>query len=90
MQKLAKIEEALYLLDKNETECKLCPRECGVNRKSGDKGFCHATIQASLSHALLISEKSLSLAALMIAQTKQGNPGRLDQARERYFSLDAT
>ncbi len=24
-------------------ECRLCPRECGVNRLKGETGFCHAT-----------------------------------------------
>jgi putative pyruvate formate lyase activating enzyme len=24
-------------------ECRLCPRECGVNRLAGEKGFCRAT-----------------------------------------------
>jgi len=52
-QKQDKIEEALYYLAKHETECKLCPRECGVDRKSGEKGFCQTANQASLSHAVL-------------------------------------
>jgi putative pyruvate formate lyase activating enzyme len=51
-QKLDKIDEALYHLAKHETECKLCPRECKVDRKSGEKGFCEAVNQASLSHAI--------------------------------------
>jgi putative pyruvate formate lyase activating enzyme len=52
-QKQEKIEEALYHLIKHETECNLCPRECGVDRKAGEKGYCEAAIQASLSHAVL-------------------------------------
>ena len=52
-QKLDKIEDALYYLTKHETECNLCPRECGIDRKSGKKGFCEAVNQASLSHAVL-------------------------------------
>jgi putative pyruvate formate lyase activating enzyme len=43
----------LYHLATHETECKLCPRECGVDRKSGEKGFCQTADQASLSHAVL-------------------------------------
>lgn len=31
-----KIEKAIGLLE----SCKLCPRECGVNRLKGEKGFC--------------------------------------------------
>lgn len=52
-QKLDKIEEALSNLTVHETECKLCPRECRVDRKSGEKGFCQTGIQAVLSHAVL-------------------------------------
>jgi putative pyruvate formate lyase activating enzyme len=52
-QKIDKIEVALSHLTKHETECKLCPRECGVDRKSGEKGFCQTASQAVLSHAIL-------------------------------------
>jgi len=31
-----RVEEAISLLE----SCKLCPRECGVNRLKGEKGFC--------------------------------------------------
>ena len=33
-----RIEEAYAILE----ECRLCPRECGVNRFNGEKGFCRA------------------------------------------------
>ena len=52
-QKLNKIEKALDRLARHETECRLCPRECGVDRKSGKTGFCQTADKASLSHALL-------------------------------------
>jgi putative pyruvate formate lyase activating enzyme len=52
-QKSYKIEEALQHLAKNETECKLCPRECGVDRKSGEIGFCQTADLACLSHSIL-------------------------------------
>jgi putative pyruvate formate lyase activating enzyme len=29
--------------------CKLCPRECGVNRLEGNKGFCQATSQLEIA-----------------------------------------
>ena len=51
--RLGKIEKALFHLAIHETECRLCPRECGVDRKSGDIGFCQTTDQAYLSHAIL-------------------------------------
>jgi len=35
----ARVEQAREIL----TECRLCPRECGVNRLQGENGFCRAT-----------------------------------------------
>jgi putative pyruvate formate lyase activating enzyme len=52
-QKINRIENALDRLSKHVTSCKLCPRECGVNRKKGEKGFCGISNQAILSHAVL-------------------------------------
>jgi len=51
--KKEQIRTALDILAAHEEHCKLCPRECGVNRKKGEKGFCQAGIDASLSHTLL-------------------------------------
>ncbi len=51
--KLRRIELALDSLSGFETDCRVCPRECRVNRHSGEKGFCQSTNKASLSHALL-------------------------------------
>jgi len=41
--------------------CRLCPRECGVNRLEGNKGFCQATSQLEVSsyHPHLGEEKPL-------------------------------
>ena len=35
----ARIEQALAVFE----ECRLCPRECGVNRRAGETGFCRST-----------------------------------------------
>ncbi|MDI6758165.1 MAG: hypothetical protein QMD94_00590, partial [Candidatus Omnitrophota bacterium] len=40
---LKKRAEELWNIMKN---CRLCPRQCGVNRLAGEKGFCQATSQA--------------------------------------------
>jgi putative pyruvate formate lyase activating enzyme len=43
-------------------ECQLCPRECGVNRLEGTKGFCHApgaTLVVSASHQHFGEERPL-------------------------------
>ena len=29
--------------------CKICPRQCGVNRLAGKEGFCHASAQLEIS-----------------------------------------
>lgn len=34
------------------TSCRLCPRECGVNRRSGQSGFCGQGAQARVARAL--------------------------------------
>ena len=34
----SRIEEALAIFE----ECRLCPRECGVNRRAGETGFCRS------------------------------------------------
>ena len=51
--KLKRIDEALQRLSVHRTNCRLCPRECGVNRKKGEKGFCQTGDEASVSRALL-------------------------------------
>jgi len=53
VQKIKKIQKALENLIHHEIECRLCPRECRVNRSMGEKGFCQMGNQAFLSHAIL-------------------------------------
>ena len=36
-----RVEEAYSIFE----ECRLCPRECGVNRLDGEKGFCQAPLK---------------------------------------------
>jgi putative pyruvate formate lyase activating enzyme len=47
------IRKALDRLSIHEEGCGLCPRECGVNRKKGELGFCQSGTESSLSHTLL-------------------------------------
>lgn len=51
--KTTQIQRALDNLAVHEEHCRLCPRECGINRKKGERGFCQAGTSASLSHTLL-------------------------------------
>jgi len=53
IQKIEKIQKALENLVHNEAECRLCPRECRVDRSRGEKGFCQMANQASVSHVIL-------------------------------------
>jgi putative pyruvate formate lyase activating enzyme len=52
-RKIDKIDRALSALAGHEEECRLCPRDCGVNRAAGDRGFCESGPAAVVSHALL-------------------------------------
>lgn len=46
-QLAARIEQALAIFE----ECRLCPRECGVNRLAGQKGFCRASSRVRIYSA---------------------------------------
>ena len=52
-RKIDKIDRALDRLGAQESECRLCPRDCGVDRSAGQKGFCGSGVLATVSHALL-------------------------------------
>ena len=52
-RKIDRIDSALTRLRTHESNCRLCPRDCGVNRTAGEKGFCESGSVAVVSHALL-------------------------------------
>ena len=52
-----RIEEAYALFE----ECRLCPRECGINRLDGEKGFCKAPLKAMVYTAQPHFGEELSL-----------------------------
>ncbi len=52
-RKLDKISAALAKLAGQAVDCRLCPRECGVDRAAGELGFCESGPAAVVSHALL-------------------------------------
>ena len=45
------LQQRVLLLEKFLEECRLCPRECGVNRLNGEVGFCQAGSQLKISSA---------------------------------------
>lgn len=52
-EKILRIDRALSRLEPQEQSCRLCPRECGVNRARRERGFCGSAGSAAVSHALL-------------------------------------
>jgi len=52
-EKIRRIDQALLHLSSHIRNCRLCPRECGVNRGKGELGFCQTGPEAFLSHAIL-------------------------------------
>jgi len=52
-RKIDRIDSALARLRAHESNCRLCPRDCGVDRAGNEKGFCESGNIAAVSHALL-------------------------------------
>jgi putative pyruvate formate lyase activating enzyme len=52
-KKIDRIDTALAALGPHAEECALCPRECRVNRRSGETGVCQSPDRAGLARALL-------------------------------------
>jgi putative pyruvate formate lyase activating enzyme len=52
-RKLDKIEAALDRFQSQESDCRLCPRECAVDRAAGEQGYCESGREAVVSHSLL-------------------------------------
>ncbi len=52
-RKSERVERALARLSPHETSCRLCPRDCRVDRTAGADGVCRTGRPASVSHALL-------------------------------------
>ncbi|MGD8534451.1 MAG: hypothetical protein PVF66_01290 [Candidatus Aminicenantes bacterium] len=85
--KLERIQHALSALSVHETECKLCPRECGVNRKKEAKGFCQSGNQAFVSHTLLHYGEEPVLSGLSQGNTEKTDiPGQLAGSGTIFFS----
>ncbi len=53
LSKAAALDRALKSLSAHTTECRLCPRQCAVNRSDGELGTCQSGNSARVSHALL-------------------------------------
>ena len=72
-QKIKKIDSALAKLAEHEACCRLCPRECGVNRSRGEKGYCQSGHRAAVSHALLhYGEEPVLSGARDVSERKGG------------------
>jgi putative pyruvate formate lyase activating enzyme len=53
LRKIDRIDSALARLRSHESDCRLCPRDCRVDRAGKEKGFCENGDTAVVSHALL-------------------------------------
>ena len=52
-RKTIALDKALQNLSAHDSECRLCPRQCAVNRSKGELGYCQSGTSAHVSHALL-------------------------------------
>jgi len=85
--KLIRIQQALDVLSAHESECRLCPRECGANRKNGEKGFCQSGNLAAVSHTLLhYGEEPVLSGFPSQAGKKTGNTSQPDGSGTIFFS----
>jgi len=50
---IARIERALDALGPHASSCRLCPRDCGVDRRAGELGYCRSPDRAGVARALL-------------------------------------
>ena len=46
------LDERIDMLDSLALSCSLCPRACGVNRKKGERGACHAPYELTVCKCL--------------------------------------
>ena len=51
LHKTGKLNKRVYLLNDILKNCRLCPRQCGVNRLNGEVGFCKAGEKLMISSA---------------------------------------
>ena len=85
--KIKKIDSALAKLAEHEVSCRLCPRECRVNRSREEKGFCQSGSQASVSHALLhYGEEPVLSGCRDITEDKKGEIQRRAGSGTIFFA----
>lgn len=51
LHKMSELKKRIRLLSDILKDCKLCPRQCGVNRLKGELGFCRAAEKLMISSA---------------------------------------
>lgn len=49
-KKIKRIDQALEALKYQAKDCRLCPRNCGVNRLKGEKGYCGETLTLRIAY----------------------------------------
>jgi len=51
LERIGELEKRIQLLSGILKECRLCPRECKVDRLKGEKGYCRAPVELRISSA---------------------------------------
>jgi putative pyruvate formate lyase activating enzyme len=81
------VEAALERLAGHARNCRLCPRECGVDRQAGELGYCGAGRSPRISHALLhLGEEPVLSGVSDCGRDRDGRPGRRRGSGTLFFS----
>jgi len=81
------VEAALERLAGHAKNCRLCPRECGVDRGGGEHGFCGTGSSLRISHALLhLGEEPVLSGISDCGRAERGSTGRRLGSGAIFFS----
>jgi len=81
------VEAALERLAGHARNCRLCPRECGVDRQAGELGYCGADHSPRISHALLhLGEEPVLSGVSDCGRDRDGKTGRRRGSGTLFFS----
>lgn len=81
------VEAALERLAGHARNCRLCPRECGVDRQAGELGYCGADHSPRISHALLhLGEEPVLSGVSDCGRDRDGSKGRRRGSGTLFFS----
>jgi putative pyruvate formate lyase activating enzyme len=85
LKKIDRIDSALARLRTHESNCRLCPRDCGVDRADNEKGFCGSGNIATVSHAVLHFGEEPVLSGPGNSASDRGETGRMRSGSGTIF-----